>query len=71
MGPGEDRNGTTPGNAEKTAISENGAAECAAVPLDAANEVEIDPELRLLIEAWPMLSAPVRRAILALLDCGR
>ena len=63
---GGDRNGTTPENPEKTAISENGAA----VPLDAVNEVEIDPELRLLIKAWPSLSTELQHAIMAIVGTG-
>ncbi len=45
------------------------AAECGAVEFDAANQAKFDPNLRVIIEAWPSLSAPIRRAIMALLDC--
>jgi len=67
---GEDRNGTTPENPEKTANLETRAAECGAVAFDAASESEIDPELRLLIKAWPSLSCELRQAVAAIVRTG-
>jgi len=67
---GEDRNGTTPENPEKAALFETGAAECGAVAFDATNGAKIDPELRLLIEAWPALSVELRRAVAAIVRTG-
>jgi len=55
---------------EKNAIPESGAAECGAVASDAAIGTENDPELSLLIEAWPSLSMELRLAIVAIVRTG-
>ena len=65
LASGEDRNGTPPKTPEKTALFENRAAQCGAVPFDAAKQAEFDPNLRVIMDAWPSLSAPIRRAIMA------
>jgi len=44
-----------------------GAAKSGAVP----DAVALAVDLARIVAAWPMLSAPIRRAILALLDCER
>jgi len=67
---GEDRNGTTPGIPDENADFEMRAAECGAVAFDAAIEAENDPELRLLIEAWPSLSRELRQAVAAIVRTG-
>jgi hypothetical protein len=67
---GEDRNGTTPEIPQKTANLQTRAAECGAVAPDAANVAEIDPELRLLSEAWPSLSVGLRQAIAVIVRTG-
>lgn len=67
---GGDRIRTDAQTPEKNAISENGDAECGAVAFDAANGAENDPELRLVIEAWPALSVELRLAIVAIVRTG-
>jgi hypothetical protein len=36
-----------------------------------AHESEKDPDLARIITAWPMLSEPIRRAMLALVESGQ
>ncbi|MBN2476046.1 MAG: hypothetical protein JXB62_15655 [Pirellulales bacterium] len=67
---GGDRTRTDAPTPEKNAISESGAAECGAVASDAAIGTENDPELSLLIEAWPSLRADLRLAIVAIVRTG-
>jgi hypothetical protein len=64
---GEDRTGTYPKNAGNTSISVQVAAKSGAV----ADAVALAVDLSRIIAAWPMISSPIRRAILALLDCER
>jgi hypothetical protein len=33
--------------------------------------LETDPDLARILDAWPTLPAPIRRAILALVESGR
>jgi hypothetical protein len=52
-------------NTGNSSISDEGGANSGAV-LDAA---ALAVDLARIVVAWPMLPAPIRRAILALLDC--
>ena len=63
----KDSTGTSPKTPEKTPLFESRAAECGAVAFDAANQPEIDPNLRVIIEAWPSLSAEIRAALLTMI----
>jgi hypothetical protein len=49
----------------KTDVSQQGGAESGAVGADAAKLVD---ELIRIVTAWPLLPAPIRQAILTLLD---
>ena len=53
----------------KTATSDSGGAECGALGVDRASETATsDPDLEVIVAAWPTLPLPIRTAFLALLD---
>ena len=53
----------------KTPNSDSGGAECGALGVDRApGTAAPDPDLEVIVAAWPTLPPPIRTAILALLD---
>ena len=53
---------------EKTVVSHSGGAESGAV----VDEIEpIEPDLQLIIEAWPQLPDDLRKAILAIVEAAK
>ena len=53
----------------KTATSDSGGAECGALGVDRASKTAApDPDLEVILAAWPTLPLAIRTAILALLD---
>ena len=67
MGPvGFEPSRDSPG---KTPVSDSGGAECGALGVHRASETATsDPDLEVIVAAWPTLPLPIRTAILALLD---
>jgi hypothetical protein len=63
---GEDRTGTPPENTGNSLFSAEGAANSGAV----ADVGVLAAELARIVAVWPMLSAPIRRAMLALVECN-
>jgi hypothetical protein len=65
---GEDRTRTYPKNTGNSSISDQSAAKSGAVYADSLLH---DPDLALIVSKWMTLPAPIRRAMLALLDYER
>lgn len=57
-----------PQNPKKTADSEQGGAECGALP---ASSTTTDPDLARVAKAWVDLPEPVRRGILAMVEAAK
>lgn len=49
-------------------ISDQSGAECGAL---GAREAPLDPELAAVVDAWPVLSAAMKAAILAMVKAAR
>jgi len=72
MKSGEDRNRTAHENTGKTGVSDRSGAKCGAL---AAREAQLldalrDPELAIVVDAWPALSAAAKAGILGMIRGG-